>query len=106
MQVYSITFIHILIVVTMYYFPAKLSVSETHSPSSSVTIEKNNMKGMYMLYDGGAWSTGCTRVASFDRTRARSASGLSKLKPRVCNPVDHKQSHRITYLYDDIRDRL
>ena len=59
-----------------------------------------------MLYDGGAWSTGCTRVASFDRTRARSASGLSKLKPRVCNPVDHKQSRRITYLYDDIRDRL
>ena len=56
-----------------------------------------------MLYDGRAWSTGCTRVASFDRARGRSPSGLSKLKPRVCNPVDHKQSHRIKYLYDDFR---
>ena len=51
---------------------------------------------VYGLYTSG----------QFDRTRARSASGLSKLKPRVCNPVDHKQSRRITYLYDDIRDRL
>ena len=32
---------------------------------------------------------------SFDRPRGRSPSGLSKLKPRVCNPVDHKQRHRI-----------
>ena len=51
--------IHVLIVVTMYYFPAKLSVSETHSPSSSVTIEKNNMKGMYVhvyMYGNVSWS--------------------------------------------------
>ena len=27
---------------------------------------------MYRLYDGGAWSTGCTRVASFDRARGLS----------------------------------
>ena len=39
-------------------------------------------RSMYRLYDGGAWSTG---VASFDRARGRSPSGLSKLKPRVCN---------------------
>ena len=42
---------------------------------------------------------------SFDRPRGRSPSGLSKLKPRVCNPVDHKQRHRIKYLYDDFRHK-
>ena len=24
---------------------------------------------------------------------------------RVCNPVDHKQRHRIKYLYDDFRHK-
>ena len=43
------------------------------------------LSSMYRLYDGGAWTTGCTRVASFDRARGRSPCGLSKLKPRVCN---------------------
>ena len=48
---------------------------------------------VYGLYTSG----------QFDRARGRSPSGLSKLKPRVCNPVDHKKSHRIKYLYDDFR---
>ena len=38
-----------------------------------------------MLHDGGARSTGCTRVARFGRARGDSPSGLSKLKPRECN---------------------
>ena len=46
---------------------------------------------MYMLYYGGEWSTGYTRVVSFDRARGRSPSGLSKLTTSV-NRVDHKHS--------------
>ena len=45
----------------------------------------------YMLYYGGEWSTGYTRVVSFDRARGRSPSGLSKLTTSV-NRVDHKHS--------------
>ena len=46
---------------------------------------------MYMLYYGGEWSTGYTRVVSFDRARGRSPSGLSELTTSV-NRVDHKHS--------------
>ena len=46
---------------------------------------------MYMLYYGGEWSTGYTRVVSFDRAREHSPSGLSKLTTSV-NRVDHKPS--------------
>ena len=46
---------------------------------------------MYMLYYGGEWGTGYTRVVSFDRARGRSPSGLSKLTTSV-NGVDHKHS--------------
>ena len=49
------------------------------------------MISMYMLYYGGEWSTGYTRVVSFDRARGRSPSGLSKLTTSV-NRVDHKHS--------------
>ena len=48
-------------------------------------------EAMYMLYYGGEWSTGYTRVVSFDRARGRSPSGLSKLTTSV-NRVDHKHS--------------
>ena len=60
----------------------------------------NGAEFLYRLYDGGAWSTG---VASFDGAQGHSPSGLSKLKPRVCNQQTTSQSHRITCLYDDIR---
>ena len=38
------------------------------------------------------WSTGSTEVGSFVIGWGCSQSGISKLKPRVCNPVDHEQS--------------
>ena len=50
------------------------------------------MQGMYMLYYGGEWSTGYTRVVSFDRPRGRSPSGLAKLTTTSVNGVDHKQT--------------
>ena len=50
-----------------------------------------NIISLYMLYYGGEWSTGYTRVVSFDRARGRSPSGLSKLTTSV-NRVDHKHS--------------
>ena len=43
---------------------------------------------IYMLDDGGAWSTGCTRV-------------VYQNKPRVCNRSRPQARNRLTNLYDD-----
>ena len=42
---------------------------------------------------------------SFDRPRGRSPSGLSKLKPPVYNPVDHKQRYSLTVFFGDRHDK-
>ena len=53
---------------------------------------------MYMLDDGGAWSTGFTRVAVLI------VHGLSKQATSV-KPSRPQARNRLTNLYDDIRDK-
>ena len=55
---------------------------------------------MYMLDDGGAWSTGCTRVAVFIGHEGV-ARVVYQNKPRVCNRSRPQARNRLTNLYDD-----
>ena len=71
-------------------FQAMLIYSTQISPPKNVYIIR--WRFVYGLYMSG----------HFYRARGHSPSGLSKLKPGVCNPVYHKESHRITCLYDDL----
>ena len=67
-------------------------IDENHStqiypPKNVYIIQWHFVYGLY------------TSAHFFYRARGRSPSGLSKLKPGVCNTVDHKESHRITFVW-------
>ena len=56
--------------------------------------------------------SGSVLIDPEDVARPPHPSGLStwpewsiKLKPRVCNPVDHKQRYSLTVLYNNRRDK-
>ena len=71
-------------------------------------ISKNRPRGcdLYIMYDIACILHKHLQVRICYTMAARGLRVVHECKPRVCNPVDHKQSHRITYLYDDIRDKL
>ena len=61
---------------------------------------------IYMLYDGGAWSTGCIYTSGcFDSPRGRRPPWVCQNEATSVQPSKPQARHRVTYLYDESGDK-